>query len=250
MTYDGQSRRDHDVREWALSLVALQPSLDGRGIADQLQRLCRASVAGLHMTGAAVTVRSADGSEAVAAASDGRSRGLAEVELGVGEGPARDAFDLGRPVLVPELGGSRDDAWHGYSPAAHAAGIGAVFAFPLQVGLSRFGVLTMFCDAPRRLDQREVFRGLVMSEVATEMLLDSSAASVDGEIDPNLKSALGFRGEIYQAQGMVMVSLGVALPEALARMRAHSYAAERDLIDVSVDILEGRLALTDDRHHA
>lgn len=245
---DDRSRRHHDVREWALSLVALQPSLDGRGIADQLQRLCSAAAAGLHMTGAAVTLRSADGSEAIAAASDGASKTLAELELGVGEGPARSAFDRGRPVLVPELGGSQDAAWPGYAPAALAGGIVAVFAFPLQVGVSRFGVLSMFCDSPRRLDQRELTKGLVLSELATEMLLDSSESSADGEIDPDLKSALGFRGEIYQAQGMVMVALGIALPEALARMRGHSFVAGRDLIDVSIDIVAGRLELTDDRH--
>lgn len=89
-------------------------------------------------------------------------------------------------------------------------------------------------------------RCLAMSEMATEMLLNSSAASPEGEIDPNLKSALSFRSEIYQAQGMVMAALGVALPEALSRMGAHAFVAGRHLIDVSADIVEGRLQLTKD----
>jgi AmiR/NasT family two-component response regulator len=75
------------------------------------------------------------------------------------------------------------------------------------------------------------------------MLLDSSTTSCDGEIDPDLKSALGFRSEIYQAQGMTMVALGIPLPEALAVMRAHAFAAGRMLIDVSTDVVEGRLDL-------
>ena len=97
------------------------------------------------------------------------------------------------------------------------------------------------------LDERDVAQCLALSELATEMLLDSSQTTSDGEIDPDLKSALGFRSEIYQAQGMVMVTLDTALPEALAILRAHAFASGRKLLDVSIDIVQGRLDLTDDR---
>lgn len=223
----------------------LQPSAEARGIADLLHRLVRASTTGLDLNGAVVTLKSGDGSEAIAASSDPTSRSRAELEFSVGEGPAHDAFAHGRPVLVGDLGGPQGDVWPGYAPAGQTAGIRAVFAFPLQVGASRFGVLSMFVDEPRNLDGDEVSQCLALSELATEVLLDSSAASSDGEIDPDLKSALGFRSEIYQAQGMVMVDLGLGLPEALAVMRAHAFADGRKLIDVSIDIVEGRLDLTD-----
>ena len=39
---------------------------------------------------------------------------------------------------------------------------------------------------------------------------------------------------LYQAQGMVMVQLGVDLAEAMARLRAHAYAVDRRLADVAV----------------
>jgi hypothetical protein len=105
----------------------------------------------------------------------------------------------------------------------------------------------MFTDVPRILDGTEMSQCLALSDLATEMLLDSSTASSDGEIDPDLKSALGFRSEIYQAQGMVMVDLKLPLPAALAVMRAHAFATGRKLIDVSIDIVEGRLDLDQDR---
>lgn len=229
-----------------MSQMSLQPSAEGRGIADLLHRLVRAATTGLDLSGAVMTLKSVDDSEAIAAASDPRSRGRAELEFSVGEGPAHDAFAQGRPVLVADLGGPQGDAWPGYATAGHAAGIGAVFAFPLQVGGSRFGVLSMFADAPRLLDESEVSQCLALSELATEVLLDSSQATSDGEIDPDLKSALGFRSEIYQAQGMVMVTHEIGLPEALDVMRAHAFAEGRKLIDVSIDIVEGRLELTDD----
>ena len=192
--------------------MSVQPSTEARGIADQLHRLVCAASTGLDVDGAVVTLKSIDGSEAIAAASDAASRGRAELEFSVGEGPAHDAFSDGAPVIVADLGGPLGDTWPGYAPAGRVAGIGAVFAFPLQVGASRFGVLSLFSDVPRVLEAAETSRCLALSALATEMLLDSSAATSDGEIDPDLKSALGFRSEIYQAQGMLMVSLGVPLP--------------------------------------
>lgn len=230
-----------------MAQMSLQPPAEARGIADQLHRLVCAATTGLHLSGAVVTLKSVDGSEAIAASTDATSRGRAELEFSVGEGPAHDAFAHGRPVIVTELVGPQGGAWPGYAPLGHSAGIGAVFALPLQLGASRFGVLSMFADAPRILDGTEMSQCLALSALATEMLLDSSTSSSDGEIDPDLKSALGFRSEIYQAQGMVMVDLGIPLPAALAVMRAHAFATGRKLIDVSIDIVEGRLDLDEDR---
>lgn len=226
--------------------MAEQPTQPGRGAAGQLHRLCRALQSTLGLLGAAVTVRSVEESEAVVAAADPTSRWLVELEFGLGEGPSRDAFTRGKPVLAPELGGRIDGSWPAYTSTAHAAGVGGVFAFPLQVGASRFGVLTVFSRPPRRLDQGEVAKCLAMADLATEILLASSVSSVDGEIAPDLKSALGQRGEIFQAQGMVMVALRVSLPEALALMRARAFTDGRDLLDVSVDIIERRLELSTD----
>lgn len=244
---DREPIQSHRVRAWAVAQLSLQPSAEGRGIADLLQRLVGAAATGLELSGAVVTLKSVDDAEAIAAASDPTSRARAELEFSVGEGPAHDAFARGEPVLVGDLGGPLGSAWLGYGAAGHAAGIGAVFAFPLQVGASRFGVLSMFADVPRFLDDAEVSQCLALSELATEVLLDSSQSSSDGEIDPDLKSALGFRSEIYQAQGMVMVTLETALPEALAIMRAHAFSNGRKLIDVSIDIVEGRLDLSNDK---
>jgi AmiR/NasT family two-component response regulator len=54
------------------------------------------------------------------------------------------------------------------------------------------------------------------------------------------------RDQVYPAQGMVMVQLGVSLPEALARLRAHAFATDQDLADLAADVLAGRLHLPSD----
>ena len=136
-------------RAWAMTLVSLQPSAQARGTAALLHRLVCAATTALHLAGAVVTLKSADDAEAIAAATDPTSRARAELEFSVGEGPAHVAF-------TQRQTGTRRRSW-GPSRAmrgpamprlAAPAGIGAVFAFPLQVGASRFGVLSLFADAP------------------------------------------------------------------------------------------------------
>ena len=213
------------------------------GIGADLGRVCRAAVDALAMSGAAVTLKS-DGSEAVVAAVDDDSRAIAELEFGLGEGPTRDAFQLGRPVLAPDLKDPRESRWVRFAPASVDAGVCAIFAFPLALGAARFGVLTMFKDTPWPLDGPTRAACLGLAEIATALLLDSADGHRDGGIDPGLSARLEFRTEIHQAQGMLMVALRTDLAEALARMRAHAFASGRPLLAVAVDILEGRSELT------
>ncbi len=183
------------------------------------------------------------GFQAVAGASDEHSRSLEEIQFSLGEGPGRDAFATGRPVLVPDLE-SAFVRWPGYVPAVLRAGICAAYTFPLQLGAMRFGVLTFYADRARTLGAPELTHCLIFAELATEMLLESPAGTPTEEADPGLQNALHFRSEIYQAQGMVMVALGVTLIEALALMRAHAFSNGLDLTDLALSILDGTAHLT------
>ena len=184
------------------------------------------------------------GANAVLAASDEASRRLGELHLEYGEGPGQEAFDAGRPSLVPDL--AAVGRWPGYGPAAHAAGVGAMFVFPLQVGAARFGLLTLFAEKPRALAPDEQERCLAFAGLATELLIDGPGASVDGHLDPDLVNALEFRTEVYQAQGMVMVQLDITLGAALARMRARAFSLGVELGQLSADIVAGRTQFTND----
>ena len=146
----------------------------------------------------------------------------------------------GRPVLVPDLRTSLG-RWPGFASAAIERGTEAVFAFPLQLGAVRFGVLTCAREQARPLGQQELNACLIFAEVATELLLDSSPTG--DHPDPQLHAAIHVHDEVYQAQGMTMVDLGVTLEEALARMRAMAYAEEISLQDLAADIVAGRRTL-------
>jgi hypothetical protein len=187
-----------------------------------------------------------EGMRGVAAVSDPVSQTLEELQFALGEGPCIDAFTWRRAVLEPDLGNGATARWLAYAPAAQAQGVGAVFAFPLQVGAARLGVMDVYRHRPGPLSKESLAQALTFAEVAVETLLDAQGKAVVGEVAEGLDRALDSHYVIYQAQGMTMVDLGVPLADALARLRAHAYAHDRPLQDVARDVVAGRLRLTSD----
>lgn len=244
------SVRDDQARVRALGLIEKQPPAGGVGAIEWLNRLCCAVAQDLDVVAATITLGPPRDKSVVVAAHEPPGRRFAEPEFAVGEGPAHDAYDLRRPVLVPELGGASDGTWPGYATTAKAAGIRAVFAFPLQVGAIRVGVLTLHHDRIVHLAPSDLATCLVMAELATERLIDSPHAAAE-EIEPSLDQAVSFRAEIYQAQGMVAVALGLTLSDSLATIRAHAFRTGRELNDVAYDIVHHGYRLAEDRdeHH-
>jgi GAF domain-containing protein len=210
-----------------------------------LDRLCQAAVRELDLDQVSVTLMTTAGSSVLVASAGVSGPGIQELQFDLGEGPGHDAYAAGRPVLVPDLNAFLG-RWPGFASAAIERGTGAVFAFPLQLGAVRFGVLTCVRAEARPLGTRELNAGLIFAEVATELLLDSSPTGDNP--DPQLHAAMHVHDEVYQAQGMVMVDLATPLEVALARMRAVAFAEGVSLQDLSADIVSGRRTLrgTDD----
>jgi hypothetical protein len=138
------------------------------------------------------------------------------------------------------------ERWPGYGPAAHAQGVRAVFAFPLQVGAARLGALDIYRDEPGALSPRAVSHALTFADIAVGLLLDGQDGAAKGKAAAGLDDAFAYRLEIYQAQGMVMIDLGVSLAEALVRLRAHAFAIGQDLSEVARDVVAGNVRLERD----
>jgi ANTAR domain-containing protein/GAF domain-containing protein len=213
----------------------------------RLERLCTALARALPASGVGLSLLTADtyGGGTVAA-SDARSRSLEELQFTLGEGPCIDAYASRRPVLEPDLETHGSRRWPGYSPAAQEHGVRAVFAFPLQVGASRAGALDIYRAEVGALTPDGLTQAFTFADVAMGLLVNGQAHVGDDEAFPELDDALSNRLEVYQAQGMVMVDLGVGIDEAMARLRAHSFAEGRTISAVAQDIVAGRLVLERD----
>jgi hypothetical protein len=245
---------DEGVGDYARvrELIARQPATDGDGggVLALLRRLCGAATGELSASGAGVSMMAEGTVRGVTAASDPTTERIEELHLVLGEGPGVDAFADRRPVLVPDLRGDARSRWPVYTPALSEFGVRAVFAFPLQVGAARLGVFEVFRAQPGQLSSGELGSALTFAEVAVNGLLDGQEKAPAGSAADGLEKAVERRGELYQAQGMVMVQLGVGLIEALVRIRAHSYAQDRNLNDVAADIIARKLRFDPERPEA
>ena len=58
------------------------------------------------------------------------------------------------------------------------------------------------------------------------------------------------RAEVHQATGMVSVQAGLGLAASLVLLRAHSYAAERPILDIAREVIDRTLRFDpEDDHH-
>jgi hypothetical protein len=169
----------------------------GDSVVERLESLCGAMTEDLALLGTVVTLMPSNEAHAISAASSAVSRHVEETQFGLGEGPTCDAFAVRRPVLIADLDRLGVRRWPGWAPAALEAGVRAVYAFPLQVGASIFGVLTAYLDSGPRLAARRLERALVFSEVATELLLDGSMVDGGHQLEPLLDATLGTDAHIY-----------------------------------------------------
>lgn len=213
---------------------------DGADLPDNLVRLCART---LPVSGAGLALMTDDGPAGTVAASDGGALQLEELQFTLGQGPCVDASRTGRPVLTPELAGAYR-RWPQFAAGADAAGLRAVFAFPLQVGGIRLGVLDLYRDTAGHLSGDDLTDALSFADAATELLLDLQARdTAQGSSPPHPLAVLDDRAEVHQATGVVSVRAGVSLAQALALLRARAYAEERPIGELARDVLDGVVEL-------
>jgi hypothetical protein len=153
-------------------------------------------------------------------------------------------------VLQPDLARTAAQRWPGFTAGALAAGVRAIFAFPLQVGGIRVGVLDLYRDVTGVLNDLELAEALAFADAATSILLQLQSETDGVTGDPGLVAMIEDRAEVHQATGMVSVQAGLALAPSLVLLRAHSYAAERPILDVARDVIGRTLRFDpEDDHH-
>lgn len=207
--------------------------------------LCRVCTEVTGMTGAGIMLLHDEVSQSLAAASNEVSVQVEELQFTLGEGPAVDACQQGRPVLEPDLADPETPRWLGFTPPAVEAGVRAVFAFPLLVGAERFGALVLYRDRPGPLQAEQHADSLALAEVAAEAVLLIQANAPPGALASELATQANKRAVVHQAAGMMSAQLEVSIPQALIRLRASAFSSNRRVVDVAADVV-GRHMRFDD----
>ena len=160
-----------ELGEVTRALLAIARDLrDDRALAEQI---CRACVAGLDIDGAAISLHTASTLRETLFATDATADLLEDLQFSLGEGACIEAARTGRPVLVPDMTDTPDTSrWPIYAAAVvEQAGVGAVFALPLQWGDHQPRGAGSLPQNPRVAEPTQLLDALSAADTAALILL-------------------------------------------------------------------------------
>ncbi|TDB84989.1 GAF domain-containing protein, partial [Actinomadura sp. KC216] len=136
--------------------------------------VCRAAGLSAGTDGASLSVVTRSDRRTLLHATDETARRVDALQFLLGEGPCMDAWTQGGPVLAADLDSGVSRArWPWFAASALEAGVGALFAFPLQVGAIRPGVLVLYRAGPGSLSGEQLADALVFARTALAVTLDT-----------------------------------------------------------------------------
>lgn len=211
------------------------------GGALETKRLCEVCAAATGATGAGIMLMSGEIPRGSVCTTDDVSALIERLQFELGEGPCVDAHHEDRPVLEPDLAHPRAPRWPAFSTPAVAAGVRAVFGFPLQIGAVRLGALNLYRNEPGPLTDQQHADALLLASITAQTLLLIQADAPPGTVAAELEANADFQYVVHQASGMVAAQLDISVAHALVRLRAHAFGSARAVADVARDVVNRRL---------
>lgn len=208
-------------------------------------QLCEVSRRIVAVTGAGIILFSGDIPVGSACTATAVSALVEELQYTLGEGPCVDAYRADRPVLEPDLANPVEARWLAFTGPALEAGVRAIFGFPVSVGSARLGALNLYADHPGPLSDDQHADALVMATIVAETLLVMQATGSADALASELAAGANLHHVVHQAAGMVSAQLEASTAQALVRLRAHAFAAQRSLTEVAADVVARRLRFGD-----
>jgi hypothetical protein len=213
---------------------------DGAGSGERLVRACADAT---EVTGAGIMLMMDGEHRGTLGATDGAITVVEDLQFTLGEGPCIDTYTSGEPVLEPHLREPDEVRWHEFSGPALAAGVEAIFGFPIIAGDVRLGALDLYVDHPWVLTAEQHADAVIMADVVAQAILSLQSRADPGALAIELETGAQLRSVVHQASGMLAVQLDVPVADALARLRAFAYAEDRPINDIARAIVGRQLRL-------
>ncbi|WP_330181220.1 GAF domain-containing protein [Nocardia sp. NBC_01503] len=190
----------------------------------------------LGVDSAVITLFGPDGQELLVAASDSTARAAHDLEMTLGEGPARDVLDGNEFVVVTAPG--LLERWPRFGPAVSELGVRAVIAVPLP-SVSLIGSMCVYANRTELRAALAPATGRIADALANAMLLAPDRTDPDGM---SLRGALfedaDYLSAVHQAAGRVAVQCECDTGAALALLRARAFAEGTTIQDIARRVLE------------
>jgi hypothetical protein len=211
------------------------------------KRLCLVCAEVTAMSGAGIMLMAAEVAQGSLCTSNAMSDLIEQLQYSLGEGPCVDAYNQDWPVLEPDLAHPETPRWLAFSPLAVAAGVRAVFGFPLQVGSVRLGALNLCNDRAGPLSDDQHGDALVLADIAAQAVLVMQANAPPGKLASELIAGADFHYVVHQACGMIAAQLGVSVRDALVQLRAYAVGNDRSITDVAMEVVDRKLRFDGER---
>ena len=138
-----------------------------------LDHLVERIVAILPVSAAGVTVIEPGLRPRYVAASDEDALRFEQLQSSLGEGPCLTAAESGAPVVIPDLRG--EHPYPRFGPAAMAAGMAAVFTFPLRHANGCLGALDLYRDEVGPLSSSAQSAAQTLADVAAAYIINAQS---------------------------------------------------------------------------
>jgi GAF domain-containing protein len=230
------------TREQRLTQVFIELAdtlVDEFDVVDLLRTLTEVCVELLDVDAAGLMLADENGVLRLMASSDDQPALLELIELQQKEGPCRECFRTGTPVVNADLA-----QWPEFAAAAAACGYASAYAVPLRLRRHVIGALNLFTTGTEPLTDEDLSLSRALSDMATIGVLHERRHREQQVLAGQLQHALDSRIVIEQANGMLAERGSLSTAEAFAAMRSYARRTGLGLSGVARSVLDGSLDTT------
>jgi len=213
-------------------------------VIDFLQKVAASCVELLDVSATGVVLADHNGTLTAVAASDERARLLELFEVQNDEGPCRDCYRLGQPVVNVDLStaGAR---WPNFARQALNAGFRSANALPLRLRHQVIGALNLFDVRDEGLASEQLRLAQALADAATIGILQQRSVRSSEVVAVQLQAALTSRVLIEQAKGVLAERLQIGVDVAFAVLRATARSRNMLLSEVAREVAKNSAAGAD-----
>ncbi len=147
----------------------------------------------------------------------------------IGQGPCTDAVGESEVVRVDDVGA--DTRWPDFSRQAPALGVGSMLCCQLFVDGDQLGALDLYAGRPGAFDDE--------SQDIVQLFAAHAAVAIAGaEHEENLRTAVGSRDLVGQAEGILVERHEITADQAFGVLVQVSQEVDRKLSDVAGELTD------------
>ena len=222
---------------------------NGYDVVDLLNQLTTECVSLLPVPAAGLLLADGLGVLHLMAASSEGIRLLELVQIQRDEGPCRDCFHSGAPVVIADLE-QEHQRWPQFVPAAQQAGFVSVSAVPMRWRDEVLGSLGLFGTEVGALDERDLALGQALADVASVALVQQQEAVDRLAVNDQLQQALTSRIILEQAKGLLAQQGDLDMVTAFTVLRRYARDHNRRLTDLAQEVVDRSLSAAELLTHA